>query len=334
MLQRILLAALIISVLYLTVATSTAFATYCTNAPSTSVCYAPCPSGYTCQLGTGHVTQTTGINGPQCVPGGGEYSTGTCVSSTSTTSTTSTTSSTSTSVTSTSSTTSTSLTSTSSTSSSSTTSSSVTTIYGHFSNTIDYPTSYSFTTDYNVPECNLVSSTSPQTTTPPINSVVSTDNSNSVWLLTAPNAPHYNPTDDYEIISNPSTFIAGDECLADRSPLITTISYDTQVTYTDTQTANANLVNWQVNNAAAPSVSNLGFSPMVDSQISSNWQTSTYIFNHIPSAVQHDIWAWSAKFANFNNAQQPYESSPVNLNGLPYQYSYTNNGIVGWCTYT
>ncbi len=202
-----------------------------------------------------------------------------------------------------------------------------------------------FSTYYNIPNCKLSETSSNQYPYSPTNYVNNSNSQNSLWLLTAPFKPNQNPLDNSLFTPNPNSYTGGDSCTlsTDNAPSIlqSAINYYVIITYSESQFAQANLIGFDVENIGNLFINNYGYSPMVDNSISNGFQTESYIYDEIPSFVQHGIWSWGAEFANFNNVQSllPYTGG-YSLSGLTYneiladgdyclyKYDYSENTIL------
>ena len=193
--------------------------------------------------------------------------------------------------------------------------------------------------------------------TPVISSVLQYNSGNSGWMLTCPMAPDTSKTlsngaviyDTYEYFtSDNASFIGGDRCLAGASSLSTTA----------TLTVNTN---WNINNYATSSdllqlsgvargkVQDLGYSGESSLQgathynISSNYDTQSYIFSTTPAVTQQGLWTWHSEYADLNssnsnlgalqNEQHIYDRYFQTYNNgqtCRYYYNYTVNAFVNY----
>jgi hypothetical protein len=167
---------------------------------------------------------------------------------------------------------------------------------------------------------------------PVIKDVINNNNEYSPYLITCPVAP--NPTNSIEYISDPQTFIAGNRCLASILPLYTTVSLTTTIQVKSVGYF-INLAGWStgsaptsasqsysIQNMARGSMKNVGFSGQATVKgspynISSNYDTSSYIFQNPNSSAQQGLWTWTAEYADLRNVQLQYlnltyNSTPLN----------------------
>ncbi len=168
------------------------------------------------------------------------------------------------------------------------------------------------------------------------------------WLITCPISPNPVYTAEYFNTSTPQ-FISGNRCLADSSPLSTTLTINTTVTWSKNQIANSTTV-LTATDPGILTVSNLGYvgsTRMMNSTyaISNIYNTESYIFNQPESNNQSGVWTWTLEFANFskltssqisslsqNNRQFPKQGSTFpflqyynNSNNCLYNYTYSES---------
>ncbi|MEM3744585.1 MAG: hypothetical protein QW759_01960, partial [Candidatus Micrarchaeaceae archaeon] len=182
----------------------------------------------------------------------------------------------------------------------------------------------------------LVSSSTGQLSnlnTSPVVAVNNYNQNNGTWFLTCPAYPEQNPRNQEYFYTGNVPYVAGAACFqgSSETKLYTQTNITTNVTWTDTTLASATVEPMNVINASAPlNISIITYSPSVDNEISSTFQTDSYVFQQLPAYVQHAMWTWHAEFANFSNMQVPASSS-WSSNTLTYQYT-TSDGNT--CTYT
>ena len=98
-----------------------------------------------------------------------------------------------------------------------------------------------------------------------------------------------------------------------------------------------------VTNVGDLQLSDLSYSPQLQdgsvNTISSDFSTSSYVFDGVPAIAQHAIWTWTAQFADFSGA--PPDSQQVEQDGLISNYQWTDDAscsttIVNdcWFSYT
>ena len=221
-----------------------------------------------------------------------------------------------------------------------------------------FKTYESITTSY--PDAGSGSFTTQQgtaSTTPVTSSVLQYNSDNSGWLLTCPLAPDLSNTlsngaimyDTYEYFtSDNASFIGGDRCLAGASSLTTTAML----------TVNTN---WNIKNYATSSdllhlssvargrVQDLGYSGESSLQgathynISSNYDTQSYIFSTTPAVTQQGLWTWHSEYADLNSSNSNlgaladeqhiydrYFQTYNNGQTCRYYYNYTVDAFVNY----
>ncbi len=153
---------------------------------------------------------------------------------------------------------------------------------------------------------------------PVIKDVLNNNNKYSPYLITCPLPPQ--PTNTIEYISDPQTFIAGNRCLASALPLFTTVSLTTkiQVTsvgwfvnlagYTLGSAPSSASQSYNIENIARGTLKNIGYSGQATVKgspynISSSYDTNSYIFQPINSSPQQGIWTWTAEYADLRQVQ-------------------------------
>jgi hypothetical protein len=162
--------------------------------------------------------------------------------------------------------------------------------------------------------------------TPIISQVIKSNDNISAYLITCPSKP--DPTNSLEYITNPGSFIGGDECIASAAPLNTTVTLST----TDTPNPDLTFINaadfvsgtppaqasssYTIGQMANGTITELGFSGETTSSngiynLSNAYDTESYIFQGINSTPQENLWTWSANYANL---------SKVDLSHLNLEY--------------
>lgn len=152
-------------------------------------------------------------------------------------------------------------------------------------------------------------STFSQQATPVISSVLSDNlglsnsNSGAGWLITCPATP--DPTKTQEYFSS-SRFVLGNACLADPSPLSATATINAPFVCNSISLANAT-VHLSINNIGRGAVYNLGYSGTTNypdkglSDISSSYDSASYIFGQAPFSPQYGLWAWTGEYADLSS---------------------------------
>ena len=180
----------------------------------------------------------------------------------------------------------------------------------------------SFTTYYNVSNTNVTITDPGVLNYSPTEQVYQNNTVNALKFLTCPQNPttEPNPTDGFYFDANKANYIGGDSCLAELNNLTTTL-YGLYTTI-DVQSPSEWLVilmqsfngGWvdnvstlQVNNPGAMELQEIGYSPVVDGLLSNGFNTSSYIFQGVPSSAQHAVWSWTLQYADFSLA--PKESA-------------------------
>ncbi len=135
-------------------------------------------------------------------------------------------------------------------------------------------------------------------------------------------------------------YAVGSECVGSSSPsLLTTVILPTTTSGDEYDLETASLGSLSVTNPATLSMTNLAYSPMVNSNISNGFSTNSYIFRPVPSMPQNDLWTWTSEFVNFSTTS-PYQYT-LHVPGLTYTETVTNsntqNGVTSTnsttCTY-
>jgi hypothetical protein len=177
-----------------------------------------------------------------------------------------------------------------------------------------------------VPPYNVVSQTS---------QVSIYNNATSAWLLTCPSPPGQVGTSSPEYFGSGAVpYIAGDVCIADPSPPL-----DTQLTLQDAVTDSPTVIatatpSLLVKNPANVVVSDLGYTPSVDNNVSNGYSSISNIFDFggVPSRNQQGMWTWYAKYADFQNNYQ--SGPPLIVTPTSFSETYTTTGNSGaTCTY-
>ncbi len=169
---------------------------------------------------------------------------------------------------------------------------------------------------------------------PVISDVIQTNNKYSPYLITCPVSP--NPTNSTEYLSAPGSYIAGNRCLASVLPLLTSVTLST----TDTVTGTGyffDLAGWTTGSAPASASSSYSISNMAKGNLqnlafsgdasvagspynlSSSYNTKSYIFQGVNSTPQQGLWTWTAEYANL---------SKINLKYLNLDYNSKNDAAV------
>ncbi|MEM0094938.1 MAG: hypothetical protein QXX74_03380, partial [Candidatus Micrarchaeaceae archaeon] len=173
--------------------------------------------------------------------------------------------------------------------------------------------------------------------TSPTAEVNAYNQNNGTWFLTCPAKPEQNPIDQEYFYTGSVPYVAGAACFLapSETSLYTQTTLTTQITWNQFSLASASVEPMRVQNGAeAPNITLLAYSPMVNGEISSNFQTNSYVFQQIPAYAQHAIWTWHADFADFSNMQVPASSSwssklsYINPNGCVYSYDYSENTLL------
>ncbi|MGC8537862.1 MAG: hypothetical protein ACP5MZ_02655 [Candidatus Micrarchaeia archaeon] len=182
---------------------------------------------------------------------------------------------------------------------------------------------------------------------------------NSGWLLTCPSAPDLSTTlpngvilyDTYEYFtSDNASFIGGDRCLASSSSLTTTATLTVNTNWNKNNYATSNDV-LQLSGVARGRVQNLGYSGEANIQgathynISSNYDTQSYIFSTTPAVTQEGLWTWHSEYADLNlsnnnnglnvlsdeqHIYDRYFQTTNNGQTCRYYYNYTVNAFVNY----
>ncbi|MDE1868455.1 MAG: hypothetical protein KGH60_00600 [Candidatus Micrarchaeota archaeon] len=162
--------------------------------------------------------------------------------------------------------------------------------------------------------------------TPQIINVLDQNAQNAQWLITCPSTPDPKNTAEY-FSSAPKSFIAGNRCIANTAALNSNVILSVSSNWGLTQPASSQ-ADVLGQHFAQGTIENLAYSGQTSdqgsqqSQISSGYDTQSYIFQQGPTSQQHGLWAWQAKYANLANANlgvlQQQESVDANVGGVYY----------------
>jgi|GEM_PF-3042169 len=146
-----------------------------------------------------------------------------------------------------------------------------------------------------------------------------------------------NPTGVICKIKDSSLYCGSTTCVY--ASLNSIINYD--IIATGSSTSSVSIANFSIDNIGTMNLTNLGYSPLVDNTISNGFNTKSYVYQQIPSFVQHGLWTWSAKFADLqasNTQRINYFGNiltvTVNVNNYPLYYNAMlgNNGYLQFST--
>ena len=185
-----------------------------------------------------------------------------------------------------------------------------------------------------------VPTVAPQSTTPLIGQVLQDNQQYGQQLITCPMPPDPHNSKLY-FTSNDKSFIAGNRCLANLAPLVTPITLYTTVGWTPVTLAFAthhysigNMANGQIIGIAYSGES--GIQGLSQFNLSNGYNTQSYIFGAVPSSSQHELWTWSAKYANLGNVDLSKLGMTQTFSNLEYviplvciyTYDYTVNSAI------
>ncbi|MEM3841671.1 MAG: hypothetical protein QXN59_03195, partial [Candidatus Micrarchaeaceae archaeon] len=185
--------------------------------------------------------------------------------------------------------------------------------------------------------------------TPVIANVILSNLASNQYLITCPNTPNQSNTLEY-IDGNPSSRIAGDACLANANTLVTNVSLETNVSWSEYSPANGIIVGVHFVNLTQAYLDNLGYVGETNNSgshsynISDGYNTNTLIYKSVPAQTQYGIWSWYAKYANLDQANNPSFLSNTKFSSVfpssqaPFQYltvveNETSNGVHYTCSY-
>ena len=142
--------------------------------------------------------------------------------------------------------------------------------------------------------------------TPLILDVLNNNTNNAQWLITCPNGP--NPLQTMLYFTANATageFVAGNLCLAPgpEFPLITWITLTTSIAWTPLTPALVMSQNYDITGIATGFTQDLAYSGLTGASGSSNFNLSSgydsesYIFNQVPPSTQSGLWTWSSYYA-------------------------------------
>jgi hypothetical protein len=146
-----------------------------------------------------------------------------------------------------------------------------------------------------------------------------------------------NPTGVICKIKDPNLYCGSTTCVY--ASLNSIINYD--IVVKGSSTSSVSIANFSIDNIGTMNLTNLGYSPLVDNTISNGFNTKSYVYQQVPSFVQHGLWTWSAKFADLqasNTQRINYFGNTltvtVNVNNYPLYYNAMlgNNGYLQFST--
>ncbi|MGC8662515.1 MAG: hypothetical protein ACP5RT_01890 [Candidatus Micrarchaeia archaeon] len=178
-------------------------------------------------------------------------------------------------------------------------------------------------TEYPTLSCSLNEKQNGNYSHSPTIQVNESNSASAMWLLTAPTQPSQIYADD-ELFYPYSKYIAGDACLSNKTSLLSNIELKLEIYFGDGSFTPS--ISYNINNIGTMTINNYGYSPMVDNSISNGFSTRSYIFDQVPSYIQHGLWSWEANFANL----QPFTES----NTIYPSYKLTNSCKEGSNSYT
>ena len=126
---------------------------------------------------------------------------------------------------------------------------------------------------------------------------------NGQWLITCPSQPDASNTLEY-FTTDDQSFILGNRCLTDKGSLSTTATWEIDVAWGTTTPARASAEGIGLLNPAAGAADVLAYSGATETNmlgnynISSGYDSSSYIFGQIPPEWQHGLWTWHAKYVD------------------------------------
>ena len=158
--------------------------------------------------------------------------------------------------------------------------------------------------------------------------VNTTSSETAIWFLTSPNSPMQSYTDDY-LFTPYGHFTGGDVCYATGSTLEPTLYYN--ITVSGPTPYDVSIQNFHISDIGEFDLFNSGYFPLVDNTLSNGFNTKSYIFDHVPSYVQHGVWTWAAEYAHLPDVSNTMEIS--------YSYTEVNtitcyNSLTGAIEYT
>lgn len=161
--------------------------------------------------------------------------------------------------------------------------------------------------------------------TPVVKEVLNQNAEDGQWLITCPDTPVPTMTTSY-FSSDPTSFIGGDRCLTSGSQIQSNVILSVSANWAlnNPATSQASVIS---QNFAVGSIEDLAYSGQTSdqgsstSQISSGYDTQSYIFQQVPASEQHGLWSWQAKYANLKNANLQVLNQNVNINLDVAQYN-------------
>ena len=173
------------------------------------------------------------------------------------------------------------------------------------------------------------------------NTVSNYNVANATWLLTCPMAPETNPIDQSYFYTGQVTNVAGDACINKVSSVTTTMQLETDITWSLSVFASSTVKALHIINVGKLALENLAYTPQIQGSpgsLSNGFSTNSYIFQQVPSIVQHGLWSWYAAFADFSKAtpfSRTYSSQPQIQRTYYYTYQCgtDSHGNAIYCTY-
>lgn len=173
---------------------------------------------------------------------------------------------------------------------------------------------------------------------PLISDVLNQNSNDAQWLVTCPVQP--NPSDTLEYFTTDAqSFIAGDRCLADKAPLATNATVQVPVAWNATTPATASTISFALSGVASGEIDNLAYSGMTDKDgqgnynLSSSYDSVSYIFGQVPPSTQQGIWTWHAKYADLSKIDLTPLQQDQTLS-LQLSVPYSNTTTTTTCTTT
>ncbi|MDE1860316.1 MAG: hypothetical protein KGH72_01215 [Candidatus Micrarchaeota archaeon] len=181
--------------------------------------------------------------------------------------------------------------------------------------TVSYHYLQPFSTSYSHVSKPPVVSTGPTRIYSPASSVAQYNNNNAAWYITCPQVPEKSPTNPQYFYTDPASFIAGDQCLANTNQLHSTVDALLSITYNSgglpSASASVNIIK-----PATLAINEWAYTPEVNRNVSTAFSTAENIWDTFPLNGQRAIWTWNARYANFANV--PPISFTKTLTGLSY----------------
>ncbi len=210
--------------------------------------------------------------------------------------------------------------------------------YCYFNQTVDNSTSFTDAGDGSFVNTSTTPSLNPDTSNVIANSI-----ENAGYLITCPLVPNPSNIIEYFMSQNTSN-IGGDECLANNNPIIAGVGLSTYVEWTNNTPASVKNISVIIK-GDTPTIDNLGYIGEVNYTdlslpklynssnfiISNGYNSQSFIFDKVPDSPESALYSWNIKFPDLHYApkNEGKKQLLINLNftrnGTTYTYDYAEN---------